>query len=316
MSNQIGLGIAVEGQEGLDWRRWRTLCQLTDKLGFDSLWRSDHLQSVIDGPERECLEAWTSLALAAEWTRRIEFGPLVTPMTFRPPGVLARMATSVEALSAGRLVLGLGAGWNQAEHAAFGIPFQESTSARLAYLEGGIQEIRRIHESYNPKPVRKPIPILIGGSGKHKSAAIAARHAAEYNAGELTPAQFAACSETLDEMCAAIGRPVESLRRSVTLSVLIGRNEHDLQTKAGELSNIMPEFANKQPAEILETLRAHAPGPWVIGTGSQVIAQLADYAPFKLSRFILTLWLLDDLEDTLDLLSQEVAPHLIGLGQN
>ena len=101
----------IEGQEGLTWERWRHICNDAETLGFDSLRRSDHLFSVMGVVDRECIECWTSLALAAEWTKRIEIGPMVSPMTFRPPAVLARMATAVDLLAGGRLILGVGAGW-------------------------------------------------------------------------------------------------------------------------------------------------------------------------------------------------------------
>jgi len=105
------LGVMIEGQEGLTWGRWRHLCEVVEELGFESLWRSDHFFSVMGEYQRDCIETWISLALCAEWTKRITFGPNVSPLTFRPPAVLARMATSVDLLAGGRLVLGVGAGW-------------------------------------------------------------------------------------------------------------------------------------------------------------------------------------------------------------
>src|SRR6267143_4653720 len=99
------VGIMIEGQEGLTWERWRRICQETDTLGFASLRRSDHLISLAGQQDLDCVECWMSLALAAEWTKRIEFGPMVSPMTFRFPSVLAKMAAAVDALSGGRLLL-------------------------------------------------------------------------------------------------------------------------------------------------------------------------------------------------------------------
>lgn len=306
----MGLGISIEGQEGLDWRRWRLLCELTDSLGFDSLWRSDHLMSVFGAPQRECLEAWTSLALAAEWTHHVEFGPLVTPISFRAPALLARMASSIDVLSRGRLVLGLGAGWFQQEHEAFGLPFG-SVSARLAEVELAITEIRRVHRDFSPKPVRNPLPILIGGSGKSLSLGVAARCADEYNADGMKPSEFEAFSQRLSTMCQQVGRPAGAVRRSVTLSVLIARTEEELITKAGELGKVMPEFAGKSPDDVVQTLRNQAPGPWVVGTAPEVGAHLAQYVPLGVSRLILGIWLQDDIEDTLNLLAREVAPTLV-----
>jgi len=135
----------IEGQEGLNWDRWRHICNDAETLGFDSLRRSDHLFSVMGVVDRDCIECWTSLAMAAEWTKRIEIGPMVSPMTFRHPALLARMAAAVDLLSNGRLVLGIGAGWNEEEHAAYGItlpPIKE----RMDRLEEGIAVIRALWE--------------------------------------------------------------------------------------------------------------------------------------------------------------------------
>src|SRR3979409_223026 len=101
------LGVMIEGQEGLSWDRWRLICHDVESLGFDSLRRSDHLFSVMGEVERDCIECWTSLALAAEWTKRIEFGPMVSPMTFRPPAILARMATAADLLARGPTMRGV-----------------------------------------------------------------------------------------------------------------------------------------------------------------------------------------------------------------
>src|SRR5258708_20841349 len=103
------VGIMIEGQEGLSWERWRRICHDADTLGFDSLRRSDHLISLMNAPERDCIETWASLALAAEGTKRIQFGPMVSPMTFRHPPILAKMAASVDVLSEGRVIPVIGA---------------------------------------------------------------------------------------------------------------------------------------------------------------------------------------------------------------
>ena len=111
----------LEGQEGLTWERWFRIADRVESLGLDSLWRSDHFFSLMGHLERPALECWTSLTALAQRTQRLRFGPLVSPMTFRHPALLARMAAAVDGLSSGRLILGLGAGWNDAEHQAFGI---------------------------------------------------------------------------------------------------------------------------------------------------------------------------------------------------
>src|SRR6266852_800256 len=168
------VGIMIEGQEGLSWDRWRRICADTERLGFASLRRSDHLISLMGShtSERDCIECWESLALAAEWTRTIEFGPMVSPMTFRLPSVLAKMAAAVDALSGGRLLLGVGAGWNESEHRIFNVPFF-SERERFERLESGITTMREIWSKTNPKPGRNPIPLLIGGRGPKRTMPLA-----------------------------------------------------------------------------------------------------------------------------------------------
>ncbi|TMF87259.1 MAG: LLM class flavin-dependent oxidoreductase [Chloroflexi bacterium] len=150
----MAIGIMIEGQEGLTWDRWRALCADVERLGFASLRRSDHFFSVMGEHARDCIDCWTSLALAAEWTSRIEFGPMVTPLTFKLPALLAREAAAVDLLAGGRLILGLGAGWNVPEHEAFGIPFP-SLKERFDNLEAGIERIYQTWEISNRAPRRR-----------------------------------------------------------------------------------------------------------------------------------------------------------------
>src|SRR5438093_657191 len=110
------IAVMIEAQEGLTWEHWFRIADRVEQLGLDSLWRSDHFFSLSGDSQRPALECWTSLTALAQRTRRIRFGPLVSPMTFRHPALLARMAAAVDLLSGGRLVLGVGAGWNVAKH--------------------------------------------------------------------------------------------------------------------------------------------------------------------------------------------------------
>src|SRR5437660_4568689 len=137
------IAVMIEAQEGLTWEHWFRIADHVERLGLDSLWRSDHFFSLSGDRHRPALECWTSLTALAERTRRIRCGPLVSPMTFRHPALLARMAAAVDQLSQGRLVLGVGAGWNEEEHAAFGIslpPLRE----RMDRLEEGLGVIRAL----------------------------------------------------------------------------------------------------------------------------------------------------------------------------
>src|SRR4051812_7028212 len=136
------LGVLLEAEAGLTWDRWRRVVAAVEGLGFESLWLSDHLLS-LSALEREALEGWVALTVAAAETTRVRLGPLVSPMTFRHPAVLARMAVAVDQLSGGRLVLGVGAGWNDVEHRAYGLAYPPARE-RLDRLEEGIEVIRRL----------------------------------------------------------------------------------------------------------------------------------------------------------------------------
>ena len=131
------VGVMIEGQEGLTWERWLRLTEAAEDMGYESLCRSDHLTSLAGESKRPSLETWTSLTLVAARTRRIRFGPMVSPITFYQPALLAKMAVALDTLSRGRLDLGLGAGWNEPEHATFGIPLPPVicfTSSPMTFL--------------------------------------------------------------------------------------------------------------------------------------------------------------------------------------
>src|SRR5437879_9133966 len=141
----LEVAIMVEGQSGLTWARWQALACAVEELGFAGLYRSDHLVNA-QLPDQDSLETWTSLTWLASHTQRIEFGTLVSPLTFRDPVSLARMASAVDDLSAGRLTLGVGAGWSQREHDMFGFELP-APNDRLDRLEEGLEVITRLLRS-------------------------------------------------------------------------------------------------------------------------------------------------------------------------
>ena len=199
------VGVMIEAQEGLNWGRWRRIVTDAERLGFASLRTSDHLQSVM-GVDRESLSAWPALALAAEWTERIQLGPMVSPMTFYMPAVLGRTARAVDELSGGRLILGIGAGWNESEHRAFGIPLP-GWRERFDKLEEGIGRLRRTFTT-------RKIPLLIGGGGERRTREITAREAAEWNFPTPDLETFREKSAALDSRCRELGREPTAIRRS------------------------------------------------------------------------------------------------------
>ena len=288
----------IEGQEGLNWERWRKICADAERLGFWSLRRSDHLVSLMNQPQRDCIECWTSLALAAEWTHRIEIGPMVSPMTFRLPGVLAKISASVDALSGGRLLLGVGAGWNVNEHEVFEIPFYTERE-RFDLLEAGIKTMRDLWEKTYPAPVRNPIPLLIGGKGSKRTMPLVAREASEWNLSRLDADTFRDRREALERECEKVGRDPATIRKSVMCSYVIGRDGSELRERAAQVARVIPSLAEMTPDQVLETRR----GPWFVGTPEQIAEEMREHSRLGVDLFMLQHFLLDD-SDALELLSE------------
>src|SRR5512136_55278 len=142
------IAIMIEGQNGLNWPRWQRIVQAVEELGFVGLYRSDHFVNA-DPPDLDSLELWVSLTWLASHTQRLEFGPLVTPFSFRHPAFTARMAAAVDDLSGGRLTLGVGAGWQEREHRHFGFDLLD-LPRRFARFEEGLQVISRLLRSDQP----------------------------------------------------------------------------------------------------------------------------------------------------------------------
>ena len=296
------IGIMIEGQEGLSWGRWKRICTDTERLGFASLRRSDHLISLMGDGTRDCIECWTSLALAAEWTQRIEFGPMVSPMTFRFPGLLAKQAAAVDALSGGRLILGVGAGWNEHEHEFFHIPFL-TKKERFDRLEAGIDLMRDLWAKTYPKPARDELPLLIGGEGLTRTMPLAARVAAEWNISRLDADVFRVRREALDKHCRDIGRDPSTIKRSVMTTYIVGRDRSELRERATELSKVFVRLRGQEPDQILETMRSRA----FVGTPEEIAGQMRDHARAGVDLFMLQHFALDDV-DALELLAREVMP--------
>ncbi len=254
------IAITVEGQRGLTWQRWQRFALAVESLGFAGLYRSDHFTDA-DPPDQDSLEIWASLTWLASHTQRIEFGPLVTPLSFRHPVHTARMAKDVDDLSGGRLVLGLGAGWGGGarEHRTFGFELLR-VPERFARFEEGLRVIQGLLQSDHPvsldgqyfcleqarllpRPQRKGgPPILIGGNGPQRVLPLAAKYADDWNAIYRTPTQFKELNTQLDHLLDEIERPRNSVRRSQMQGILFAADQAKLQTKIngttpGELQN-------------------------------------------------------------------------------
>jgi alkanesulfonate monooxygenase SsuD/methylene tetrahydromethanopterin reductase-like flavin-dependent oxidoreductase (luciferase family) len=296
------VGVMIEGQEGLNWDRWRLICHDAEALGFDSLRRSDHLFSVMGVVERDALECWTSLALAAEWTKTIEFGPMVSPLTLRPPALLARMAAAVDTLAGGRLILGVGAGWYEREHVENGIPFL-TMGGRMDLLEEGIKTIRATWENANPKPPRGSVPLLMGGRGEKRALPMVAREAIEWNLSHMDAEEYVQKKKVLDGACRAIGRDPSSIRHSVMANFLIGRDRVELRERALKIHEIIPSLKGLDANEVIGKIGERG----LVGTAEEIAEQIIKYSALGVDLFMLQHFLLDD-RDALKLLAEEVIP--------
>jgi len=209
-------------QQRTTWDWIREGWHIADDLEiFESGWTFDHLYPLFGDSTEACMEGWITLTALLQETERLRGGVLVTGMVYRHPAVLANMASTLDITSGGRLELGVGAGWNEEECAAFGIDlgtmrqrfdrFEEG----LAVLESLLTNDRTTFDGHyyqlkeamnNPKPVQRPLPVCMGGSGKKRTLPLAARYAQHWNFGGSDMAEFKECKNVLDEACAAIGR--------------------------------------------------------------------------------------------------------------
>jgi F420-dependent oxidoreductase-like protein len=319
MGVAMKLGIMIEGQEDLTLERWTRIGSVAEDLGFESLWRSDHFMSLMGGT-RDAPETWVTLVQTASETRRIRFGPLVCPMTFRHPSLLARMATTVDRLSDGRLVLGVGAGWNEREHQVYGLPFPP-VRQRMDMLEEGIQVILGLQgdgpttftgkhyqlggADMQPKPVQRPhIPLLIGGAGEKRTLPIVARYADEWNMTGATPERFRAKSALLDGHCRAMGRNPADIQRSTMTAFLIGDSEAALRKHCEAVQRVIPRLARLDTGEVPAAVRELG---WLAGTPDDLIASLQALSAEGVDRVMLQHHDQGN-DDVLQLIAKEVMP--------
>jgi F420-dependent oxidoreductase-like protein len=290
----LEIAIMIEGQNGLTWHRWQKIARFVEEAGFVGLFRSDHFTNS-NPPDIESLELWTSLTWLGCNTERIEFGPLVTPFSFRHPVHTARMASAVDDLSGGRLTLGLGAGWNEREHDLFGFDLLE-LKARFDRFEEGMEVVTRLLRSEEPvtfdgqyyqlrgatllpRPQHHGGPrILVGGEGKRTLGNVV-HYAVEWNCVMLTPERFARHNQRLTGMLMDAGRDPQAVRRSMMTGCVFGRDETALQEKLHARGRTLEQLQQRG---------------MIAGPAEAVLSQLRELEQAGLQRIMLQ-WL--DLDD-------------------
>ena len=302
----------IEGQEGVTWPQWQALALACEQHSIPALFRSDHYLDSLH-PERGSLDAWGTLNALAAVTSTLRLGTMVSPATFRHPSTLAKLVTTADQTSDGRIELGLGAGWNQREHAAYGFPFPD-TRRRMDMLEEQLQVILgnwsdgpfsfegehyQLHDlDAQPKPVQRPHPPLImGGNAGPRSCALAARFADEYNTVYPTVAEVRERREQVLAACDRAGR--EAIPFSIMTAVIAGADHKDLRDRLTRVARVRWDGPDAMMAE-------HPPG-WVIGTVEDVAEQLAALREAGVRRVICQHLAPEDL-DFISLLGGELAP--------
>ncbi|MGH3069304.1 MAG: LLM class F420-dependent oxidoreductase [Streptosporangiaceae bacterium] len=307
------LRIFTEPQQGADYGRLLAVARATEQLGFDAFFRSDHYLNMGDGDGLPGpTDAWLTLAGLARQTSRIRLGTLMSPITFRYPGPLAISVAQVDEMSGGRVELGLGAGWFEAEHTAYGIPFPP-TAERFDRLEEQLAIITGLWEtpvgqrfSYAgkyypvtdspalPKPAARPRPpVLIGGRGPRRTPQLTARYADEYNVPFSTAEETGAAFGRIREACQVAGRDPGSLVYSTAHTVCCGRDEAELARRAEAIG------------WDLATQRADG----LVGTPDEIVDRIGTFAGLGATRIYLQVLDLHDL-DHLELIASEVMPQV------
>jgi F420-dependent oxidoreductase-like protein len=288
----VRICLMVEGQEGVTWEEWQALAAAAEEHGLEGLFRSDHYASVMGQPERGSLDAWATLAALAARTSRIRLGTLVSPATFRHPSELAKVAATVDHVSGGRVELGLGAGWMEAEHRSYGFPFPELSER----LERFAEQLEIVHRSWTedafdfhgrhyvlegcralPKPVQRPQPrLIVGGGARRGTLEPAARFADEYNTPFVAPAEARERRARWDDARDRAGREPGGF--SLMTITILGESEDDLRARGRGVMEVAGAGGD------VDAFLAERRETGLVGTLAEVRERLAAYEEAGVER--------------------------------
>lgn len=288
------IAIMIEGQDGLNWERWQRLAYIVEELGFVGLYRSDHFTNP-HPPDLDSLELWVSLTWLASHTQSLEFGPMVAPLSFRHPVWLARTAIAIDDLSGERLTLGLGAGWQEREHHAFGFDLL-AIEERFSRFREGLDVITRLlrstesvtyqgtyyqlHDAQLLPRSKRQIPILIGGNGKNRTLPLVAEYADEWNGVFISASRYAELNQLLNILLEKWNRPLSGVKRSLMTGILFGETDAKVQEKLKGRS--ADELRQKHG--------------FIVGTPSATVDQLGELEAVGVQRVMLNWFDLDDID--------------------
>ena len=319
--------LMIEAQMGLSYEDQLSIVRRAEAAGFEAFFRSDHYAAFPGDSDQATTDAWAVLAGLARETSTIHLGALVSPVTFRHPGNFAKLVTTVDEMSGGRIEVGVGAGWNDEDHTQLGLDFPEMQQRadlmedQLALLHGLWEEapgwsfdghyVKVRDGALRPGPVQvegRPIGkngrarprIITGGQGTPRGFRLAARYADEFNLSSSTPDSAATKQRELDEACAAIGRDPKTLTRSSMVGALIGRDDAEAARRADSLLAAFGE-GGSNGTEWLNARRNR----WILGTPEQARAMVQRFADAGIERIMLQDFVPTDLE-MIDLLAEEL----------
>lgn len=316
------LCLMLEGQEGVTWPQWLAVAEAAERLGFEALFSSDHYVSVQGAPERGSNDAWTILAGLAARTERLRLGTLVSPATFRHPAVLAKVATTVDHISGGRVEIGIGAGWWEEEHRTHGFPFPP-VPERFAIFEEQVEIVHGLlaqdrfsfegaHYAledcvFRHEPVQRPHPpIILGGrTAGPRMQRLVARFADEFNTVGGTPEEVAARFARIRAGLREAGHDPAEVTTSLMTWFYVGRDEDEVRDRIERARQREPR------AGAFEDFLAEVSRDRIVGTPERAIARLREYEAAGVERIVLNHELVDDLEH-LEVLAHDIAPAVAG----